>query len=560
MSRNNLTEGPVLKKLLMFAVPTIAGNLIMQLYNVVDSIVVGNYVGTKALAAVGSSFPIMMLFNALFMGVSMGGQIVISQTYGAKNIPMLQTVVNTAISIAFMIGAAITAIGAPLVKPLLNLLGTPADILDNASTYLLIIFLGTLGNIFYNLVGGAMRGMGDSRWPLIALIISSLTNVVLDIVFVANLGMGVAGVAWATLISHFLSGLVLLFHFQKGNGGYPVKIQWKQLLKPSREAASRIFALGMPSALQSMAQSLGSVVIQTFANTFGSDYIAANTIVMKADGFAMMPMFGIGMACTSFVGQNIGAGKKDRAKKGIHAGIACAVTIAVFVGVVLYFTGKYIMMAFGADGQVLYMGVSGIHFLAFCYMFMGIDHTIGGSMRGAGAAIAPAITAISSNLFRIPLAYFLAVRPLKSAMAKLLEAGSERLTALTAEYMGTGLYETTEAAQRAAAANICSVENTTGLYENFMGMFMSMGISMAIGATLIFLYFKFGKWHNKAVKFRNAPGARPVPAAEGPALENAEAPAETELNDAAQAAVETVEAAPEAIRKAEEAAEHDPTE
>lgn len=516
MSRNNLTEGPVLKKLLMFAVPTIAGNLIMQLYNVVDSIVVGNYVGTKALAAVGSSFPIMMLFNALFMGVSMGAQIVISQTFGAKNYPMLQTVINTAVSIAFIIGTAITVIGSPLVKPLLKLLGTPADILDNASTYLLIIFLGTLGNIFYNQVSGAMRGMGDSRWPLIALVISSVTNVVLDIVFVANLGMGVAGVAWATLISHFLSGLVLLFHFQKGS--YPVKIQWIKLLKPNREASSRIFALGMPSALQHMAQSLGGIVIQTFANTFGSDYIAANTIVMKADGFAMMPMFGIGMACTSFVGQNIGAGNRERAKKGIHAGIACAVTIAAFVGVVLFFTGKYIMMAFGADGQVLYMGVSGIHFLAFCYMFMGIDGVVGGSMRGAGAAIAPACTAITSNLCRIPLAYFLAVRPLKNAMSNLLATGSERLTSLTTEYMGTGLYETTEAARKAAAANICSVENSTGLYENFMGMFMSMGISMAIGATLIFLYFKFGKWHNKAVKFRG-PGGRPAPAADGPSDE-----------------------------------------
>ena len=520
LRKNDLTEGPVLKKLLMFAIPTIAGNLIMQLYNVVDSIVVGNFVGTKALAAVGSSFPIMMLFNALFMGVSMGAQIVISQTYGAKNIPMLQTVVNTAISIAFIIGAAITAIGAPLSKPLLLLLGTPADIIDNASIYLLIIFLGTLGNIFYNLVGGAMRGMGDSRWPLIALIISSLTNIVLDIVFVANLGMGVAGVAWATLISHFLSGLVLLFHFQKGNG-YPVKIQWINLLKPSKVAASRIFALGMPSALQSMAQSLGSVVIQSFANTFGSDYIAANTIVMKADGFAMMPMFGIGMACTSFVGQNIGAGKKDRAKKGIHAGILCAVSIAVVVGAILYFTGKYIMMAFGADGQVLMMGVNGIHFLAFCYMFMGIDHTIGGSMRGAGAAIAPACTAITANLCRIPLAYFLGVRPLKASMAELLATGSEKLTSLTAEYMGTGLYETTEAAREAAAANICSA-------DHYMGMFMSMGISMAIGATLIFLYFKFGKWHNKAVKFRG-PGGRPATAAEGPALETFE-----EANEAAE--------------------------
>lgn len=488
---NDLTQGPVLQKLLLFALPTIAGNLILQLYNVVDSIVVGNFVGTGALAAVGSSFPIMMLFNCLFMGVSMGAQIVISQTFGAKDFKLLHTVTNTAISLAIMIGAFVTLFGTPLARPILKLIGTPADIIDDASAYLTIVFLGTLGNVFYILLSGAMRGMGDSRWPLIALIISALTNIVLDLVFVINFNMGAAGVAWATTIANFLSGVVLFIRFQTGN--YPAKVTFFDLLRPDKKSTKHIFSLGLPSAVQSAAMSLGSIVIQSFSNTFGTDFIASNTIIMKADGFAIMPMFGMGISCTSFVGQNIGAGNKERAKKGVRAGILSAVVIAAIVGVILYFTGQYIFKAFGAEGQVLMMGVNGIQFLAFCYMFVGIDSVIGGSMRGAGSAIAPAITAIAANLCRIPLAYFLGVRPLKVTIAKLYASMPQNLVDLSQKYIESGKYETPELALKAAAANIAST-------DHYMEMFIAMGISMMIGAGLIFLYYKFGKWQDKKIK------------------------------------------------------------
>lgn len=488
--RNNLTEGPVLQKLLMFALPTIAGNLCMQLYNVVDSIIVGNYVGTDALAAVGASFPFMTLFNALFMGVSMGAQIVISQSFGAKNYDQLRTVINTGISLAIIIGTCITLIGTPLAGTLLKLLNTPANIFPAARSYLIIIFLGTLGNVFFNLGGGALRGMGDSRWPLLALLVSSLTNIVLDLLFVVKFDMGVAGVAWATTIAHFLSGLVLLWRLQ--NGGYPAKVHWGDLPHPNKEATKHIFALGLPSAIQNCAMSLGAVIMQSFSNAFGSDFIAANTVVMKADGFAMMPMMGLGMSCTSFVGQNIGAGKKDRAKQGIRAAALCVIVVAVVMGITLYFTGGYIMQAFGASGKVLMMGVNGIHFLAFCYMFMGLDHVLGGSMRGAGVAIAPACTAIAANMCRIPLAYVLGVRPLKATIAKLLESMPAELTALANEYMASGHYASLVEATNAAAANLASL-------EHHMGMFITFGISMFLGAAMIFCYYKFGKWQDKAV-------------------------------------------------------------
>lgn len=502
--RIDLTEGSVLKGLIMFALPIIAGNLFNQLYNVVDSIVVGNYVGTDALAAVGASFPVMMLFNALFMGVAMGSQIVVAQLYGAKDIPNLDKAFHTSISLSIIIGTFITVVGTPLVRPMLTLLKVPANILDSAAAYLTIIFLGTLGNVFYMLVSGAMRGMGDSAWPLYALIISCFTNIALDLVFVIVIPMGAAGVALATSIAHLVSGLVLVFRIQKG--GYPVKIVWKHLLMPDKDATKRIIQLGLPSTIQSVAMSCGSLVTQSFSNMFGSNYIAANTIAMKVDGFAMMPMMGIGQACTSFAGQNMGAGKQERARKGIYVGALAAVTIAVTMGVILYFTSPYLMMAFGAEGDVLMMGVSGVRFLAFCYMFMGIDHTIAGSMRGAGAAVVPSIGAMTSSFLRIPLIYFLAIVPFKETVANLIATLPEKLVTLTNEYMATGLYKTFEAAQQAAAGSIASL-------DHFISIFHCMGISMLYGAVFMFIYFKFGKWHEKANKIVGR-GPAPAPKAD----------------------------------------------
>lgn len=489
-ARNDLTEGPIFGKLIGFAIPVILGNLCFQLYNVVDSIVVGNYVGTDALAAVGAVFPIMMLFNALFMGVSLGAQIVISQTFGAKDEDGLRTVTNTAIALAIIIGAAITAVGTPLARPMLQLIKTPANIIGDSSVYLMIIFAGTLGNVFYNLGSGALRGMGDSRWPLVAMLVSSVTNIVLDLLFVIKFKMGVAGVAWATTIAHFLSGLIPLFRLQ--SGAYPVHLYLKDITHPDGSAAKRIFKLGLPSSVQNAAMSLGSLVIQSFANSFGSNFIAANTIIMKADGFAIMPMMGLGMASTSFVGQNIGAGKIDRAKKGVHVGQLSAVVVGVVVGAALYIFGEYIMRAFGADGQVLFMGVSGIRFLAFCYMFVGIDQVTGGAMRGAGSAIAPAVTAISANLFRIPLAYFMGAGPLRTEIRELLASKPAELTAKANELFATGAYQAMEDAEQSAAAILAAP-------DHFMNMFYAMGISMFVGALLIFLYFKLGKWQDKSM-------------------------------------------------------------
>ena len=443
--KNDLTEGPIVKKILTFALPIVAGNLLLQFYNVVDSIVIGQYAGADAVAAVGVSNPIMMLFNALFMGLSMGANIIISQTYGARDMEKLKRSVNTVLGLAFAVGIIITIMGLTLAKPLLRLLNTPANIFDDAAIYLTVIYTGMLGNVFFNNGSGILRGMGDSRWPLLALTISCIMNIVLDIWFVFGLHWGVAGVAWATIIGQTFSGLVLawrIHHF-----GHGIKLSLKMMFRPDKEITVNIFRLGLPSGIQAMAMSLGGIITQSFANTFGSSFIAANTMVMRLDGFAMMPLMGLGMSSTTFVGQNMGAGNSERARKGVYKILSMVAVTGVIMGLIMYFFCEYFMLAFTSEEHVIAIAVSGVRLICFVYMFMGFEQTLAGSMRGAGVAIVPMVISIISNsFFRIPIAYFLAVRP-----------------------------------------------------NNYMGMFYAMATTMVLGATMEFLYFQFGNWREKGV-------------------------------------------------------------
>ena len=467
----DLTEGSVIKKLITFAIPIIAGNIFMQLYNVVDSIVIGQFLGSDPLAAVSLSFPIMMLFNALFIGLSMGANILVSQYKGAGDYDSMGKTVNNTFSLCVIIGSIITILGVVLCRPLLKLLGTPANIIDDAVLYLAIIFLGTIGNTIYSLSQGLMRGLGDSRWPLYALIIAFLMNVVLDTLFVVVFHWGVAGVAIATVIAQVFSGLVLMIRFMKGKYGF--KLTFSGMKKLNGNIIKMIFRLGIPTSIQNGAMSLGMVIIQSFANNFGSGYIAANGVIQRVDGFVLLPLMGIGMAVTTFVGQNIGAGNVERAKQGTYSAIKIIVSFSLVMGVILYFFGSYFMRAFTDDPEVLDMGMHGMRFLAFFYVFMGINQSVSGAVRGAGAASVPAATSIIGTLIRLPLAYFLAVLPFNRDISNSISAG---------------LYATKEAAQLAGV----------GL-DHYMGLFYSMGISMFCGAFMIMMYFIFGKWQTKGV-------------------------------------------------------------
>ncbi|MDD3193706.1 MAG: MATE family efflux transporter [Oscillospiraceae bacterium] len=441
--KGDLTEGGIVSKLTLFALPLIAGNIVNQLYNVADSVVVGNFVGSDALAAVGVCFSVMMCFNALFFGLSMGAGILIAQCFGAKRQKQLQDAINTSFTLTLILGATITVLGVLLSRGLLGLMQTPANIMDDSATYLSIIFFATIGNLIYNMGSGILRGMGDSRWPLIFLIFCSVMNVLLDLIFVIFLDMGVAGVAWATLLSQCASAVLVLLriHF----GGYAARIQFNHL-GIQKDSLMHILRLGLPSGIQEMTFSVGMMVVQSFANGFGSNFIAANSIIMKVDGFAVMPMMGLGSAIATFVGQNMGAGKLERTRKGIRAATVMVTGLGLLMGILFLAFGHYLIRAFTSNAPVIEMAMKGLQFLAFVYTIMGIGSVVSGAMRGAGASIAPMVTSLCGLLIRIPVAYFAAVLP-----------------------------------------------------RNYMGLFVAMASAMAVNCILISIYYFKGNWRSKTV-------------------------------------------------------------
>jgi len=469
---HDLTQGPITRKILLFALPIIAGNLFQQLYNVVDSWVVGNFAasGTACLAAVNASFPIMMFFNSLFMGISMGANIIISQYKGAKDHDNLQKAMTTTFTLSMLVGVVITIMGLVLSRPILELLGTPDEIMDMAATYLTIVFIGTCGNIVYNGLNGIIRGLGDAQYPMYALIIAAILNIVLDMLFVIVFHWDVAGVAWATIISHFISGLLLLW--KQNTGAYGAKIDFRNL-KPDGHMTKLIVRMGLPAAIQNAAFSGGMLITQTFANRFGTNFIAANAIIMKADGFAMMPMMGLQAAITTYVGQNIGAGNIKRTNQGIRATCVMSVVIAAVIGVLLYVFGHYLMAAFNVDEKALEMGVRGLRFLCFFYVFMALQNVLGGALRGAGASTASAVTSVASTILRIPLGYVLAILPLNRDCQAAVEQG---------------LYATAKLAEAAGVGN-----------EHYFGLFQTFAFGMIIGLLLIVPYYLWGNWRSKGI-------------------------------------------------------------
>ena len=467
--RRDLTQGPITKKIILFSLPIIFGNLFQQLYNVVDSVVVGNFAadGTHCLAAVNASFAIMMVFNALYMGVSMGANIVISQYKGAKDMKKLEDAMSTTFLLSMLSGLFITVVGFICAKPMLRMLGTPAD---DATVYLRIIFAGTCGNVVYNNMNGMVQGLGDAKWPMYALIISSITNILLDLLFVCAFHWDVAGVALATILAHILSGCLMLR--RQATGVYGAKINFRQL-RIDGEIAKHILRLGLPSALQNMCFAGGSLIIQTFSNRFGTEFIAANSMLMKIDGFVLLPMMGFSTAITTFVGQNIGAGDVDRTNKGIYSTLFISAAVTVFLSVILYFTCPSITLIFGANANSRNMAAQGIRFVCFFYVFYSFQSTLSGALRGAGAALTSALCSIGSTLVRVPLSWLLAALPLNRALDAAVAAG--------------------QFADRASA------EAAKIGFEHYIGIFQTWGWSMLAGLLLILPCYLFGRWREMGV-------------------------------------------------------------
>ena len=402
----DMTVGRPLMNLAAFSIPLLIGNLAQQMYNTVDSIIVGKYVGDSALAAVGAAGPILNLMLLLFMGISTGAGILVAQYFGARRKEDLSKAVGTCLTLTLIASAIIMVVGPLVTRPLMTLLGTPPDVYDMAVDYLVIICVGIVGGGYYNIVSGILRGMGDSITPLLFLIVACVLNIFLDIVFVANFRMAAAGVALATVLAQAISAVLCVWRLLRMTDVVHIT---RRTLIPDRIMTRETVRLGLPSGLTQAIFSMAAIVVQALTNTFGTNVIACSIVVMRVDGFAMMPNFTFGMAMTTFVGQNVGARRLDRVREGVREGLRAGLVIAaVLVALILIF-GEGLMRMFTNTDEVVRLGVHMMQILAVGYIAMAVTQSLSGVMRGAGDTMTPMwISMITTVVIRTPLAYLLA--------------------------------------------------------------------------------------------------------------------------------------------------------
>lgn len=447
----DMTEGIPWKKIGIFTIPMLLGNLAQQLYNTVDSVVVGKYVGDSALAAVGSAGPVVNLLIILFVGISVGAGIVVSQYLGARIRSGLSQTIGNCITLTCIASIFIMVAATLLSRPMLLLLNTPDSIIDWCTSYLRILFLGSAGLAFFNILSGVLRGLGDSVSALIYLLISSVVNIILDLFFVSVLNLGVDGVAYATIIAQGISGILCFLKLKRMTDLFDIKLQ---NLKLKKEFAFNIIKLGFPSGVTQAILATSMLLVQSLTNSFGEVFIAANVIVMRVDGFVMLPNQSLGNGLTTYAGQNAGAGNQDRIGQGARQGTLMGILItSVITGLILIF-GKNLMGIFTNTDELIVMSMRMMTILAPGYIAMGIVQGLSGVMRGAGDTVTPMWIAITMTLIiRVPLAYLLA-------------------------------YVTR------------SMENPQGRPES---IFVSLSLSLLAGAVMTIYFYKKGKWKQRSV-------------------------------------------------------------
>lgn len=385
---NLLTEGNIKKKIILFAIPVFIGQLFQQLYNTADSLIVGRLVGHSALAAVSSTGTLIFLLIGFFFGFSIGAGVIIAREIGAGDREKTSRAVHTAVSMGILFSVVITALGTAFSPFLLKLIGTPEDVFDQATLYLRIYFAGAGGLIMYNTFVGILQASGDSRHPLIYLIISSLTNVVLDVVFIAVFKMGVDGAALATIISQFLSMLLSLRRLLKTDSA--IKIEFK-IIRPQKDVVKEIIKFGFPTALQGSIVDLSNILIQSYINSFGSFAMAGMGAYSKIEGFAFLPVISFSMAMTTFISQNLGAGKKERMRKGMRFGLASTVVMIEIIGLIVFIFAPVFIKGFNPDPEVVKIGVMRARVCSLFFCLMGFSNVTSAVMRGLGKPMAPMI-------------------------------------------------------------------------------------------------------------------------------------------------------------------------
>ena len=439
-----MTEGNIWKLLIIFSIPLILGNLLQQMYNTADSIIVGNFVGSNGLAAVGSGTALINLIIAFSQGAAVGAGVIVSQNLGARDKQKTKLAVHTAMCIAIILGVILSAIGVIFSRDLLIWMKTPKSVLKDSVLYLQIYCGGLILNVIYNMATGILNAAGNSKRPLIYLAIASVTNIILDLVFIKELKWGVKGAAIATDISQALSCVLAVGYLLRVNSDYKLIIKE---LKIHGNTTKQIIRVGLPTAIQNMVISFSNVLVQSSVNSYGATAMAGYAAYLKIDGFNILPVLSISMAVTTFTGQNVGAKKPDRIKKGMWNALIMGVVYTVIIGVVILLTSHTVLGLFTKDNEVITYGQLAMKYFCPFYFLLGILNILAGTVRGAGKGVPPMLILLFSMcIFRI-----------------------------------------------------LWIKIALPFYSTIDGVFILYPISWFVGMVLMIIYTKFGKWLPKGL-------------------------------------------------------------
>ncbi len=404
----DLTTGNTAKVIVLFALPMLAGNIFQQLYNVVDSVIVGNYLGKGALSAVGASFPVMFALISLVIGIATGSTTVISQYFGAKNYEKVKAAIDTMYVVIFLAAVLISVVGIYFTESIFRLIQLPDDIIPEATKYLQIIFGGAILMFGVNATNGILRGLGDSKTPLYFLIFSTILNIAFDFLFVVVFHFGIEGVAYATILASGITFIIAIIYLNKSHELIHFSLA---NFRFDKEIFLKSLKIGLPTGLQNMVVAIGMTAIYRIVNEFGTDVIAAYSVAGRIDAFAIMPAMNFAMALTTFTGQNIGAGKLQRVKEGLKATIILTAGISIFFSFVSVFFGQYLMGIFTPDPNVRAIGYQYLIIVSSFYIVFSTMFSFTAVFRGAGDTLVPMfITLFALWFIRIPMSWFLSER------------------------------------------------------------------------------------------------------------------------------------------------------
>lgn len=404
LEKNLMTSGSIWKTILIFSIPLIIGNLLQQTYNTIDSMIVGNFVGSSALAAVGSSTALINLLISFAQGIAVGSGIIVAQSLGSNARKDVRISIHTSMALALVLGLVISIMGYVFAPWLLEKMQTPIEVMPESIEYLRVFSLGLIFNVIYNMEAGILNAVGNSKRSLLYLSIASFTNVVLDFIFIKYLGMGVRGAAIATNISQFISALLALLFLLRVHEIYKVSLK---KIKIHKNMALRIIKVGIPTAIQGTVISLSNVIMQSSVNVFGAMPMAGFGAFIKIDGFNILPVLSLSLAITTFAGQNYGAGKIDRVKKGMWTTLFMTIIYTIISGTMLYNFAPKVIALFTKEPDVIAAGVLATKFFCPFYFLLAIMHSLAGTVRGTGRTVPPMLIMILSLcVFRILAAKF----------------------------------------------------------------------------------------------------------------------------------------------------------